>query len=50
MSRNETRVSTLSSLAHIVLKVLATQLGKRKTWEGAQIEKGEFRLSLFVVT
>ena len=47
MIRNKTRVSTFTTIIHIVLKVLATAITEEKEIKGIQIRKEEVKLSLF---
>ena len=46
-TRNKTRVSTFTTIIHIVLEVLATAIREEKEIKGIQIIKEELKLSLF---
>ena len=45
--RNKTRVSTFTTIIHMVLEVLAMAIREEKEIEGVHIRKEEVKLSLF---
>ena len=49
-TRNKTRVSTFTTIIHIVLEVLAAAIREEKEIKGIQIGKEEVKLSLFAMT